>query len=328
MDYQKELSALIDAFGTSGREDAVRSTIKNQIEPYADEIRTDAMGNLIIHKAGPGKKLMFSAHMDIAGFVITFIEKDGCLRFHMMGHYNSEQLTGQAVRFENNMPGLIVPGKIPVKSVSDLKIDIGRISRNEAEKLVQPGDTCVLKTLSFRNGTTYFSNGLDGRAGCFAIINALRSINAPANDLYFVFSCQEEVGIRGIKPAAFSVNPDISIAVGATGTVDSVDDHRFSAKLNYGVGIQLMTDHLICHNEVVTWMNDTALENNIPVQRDINDLPSAAGELQRTAGGVYVGGIGIPCRYLHTPIEACSLNDIRAAAQLIAALSEKEFPAL
>lgn len=331
MELFELLQELTGAFGPSGCEGGVREKISRLIAPYGDECRVDAMGNLIVHRKGPGKKLMFSAHMDSIGLVVTHIEKEGYLRFGSLGWLPDRDIRRQSVVFQNGVRGVIAlpEDKEEEKAVKldDFCIDIGARSRQEAEQLVQLGDVAVYDAPTWLQNGRVFSRYLDNRSGCAALIAALEQIKKPANDLWFVFSTQEEVGLRGAKPAAYEVDPDVGIAVDVTMSDDLLGAaHNCSSVLGKGPGVKVMDSSVICQPQVVAWMNRVAGERNIPVQQDIlRSGGTDAGAIQPTRSGVWAGGISIPCRYTHAPVEVCALEDIEHSARLVAALAESEF---
>ncbi|MBR1781324.1 MAG: M20/M25/M40 family metallo-hydrolase [Oscillospiraceae bacterium] len=331
MEWMELLNQLTRAFGPSGSEGGIRKTITDLIAPYVDEIKTDAMGNLIAHRKGEGKRLLFSAHMDSVGLLVTHVEKEGWLRFHQLGGLTAQDIRRQGVVFENGTRGVIaVPeDKEEDRDLkrADLFIDVGADSREEALKQVRPGDACVYTGTPFAQNGKVFSNYLDDRAGCAVLIEAARRIQNPQYDLYFLFSTQEEVGTRGVKPAAFGIDPDIGIAVDVTGSDDLPGSDRWcSSVLGKGAGIKVMDGSVVCQPELVAWMSAVAEAAEIPVQQDIlRSGGTDAGAIQVTRGGVWAGGIDIPCRYTHAPVEVCALSDLEAAAALAARLAESGF---
>lgn len=331
MELFELLQKLTAAFGPSGCEGEVRSVISELVAPYVDELSTDAMGNLIAHKKGPGKKLLFAAHMDSVGMIVTHIEKEGFVRFGPVGWLSPADIRRQGVVFQNGVRGVVaVPeDKEEEKELklSDLYIDLGVKSREEALGLVRLGDVCVYDAPTYGQNGKVFSKYLDNRSGCAVLIAALERIKQPQNDLWFVFSVQEEVGLRGAKPAVFGVDPDIGIAVDVTLSDDLMGcAHNCSSVLGKGPGVKVMDGSVICQPEVVRWMNAVAERAGISVQQDIlRGGGTDAGAIQSSRMGVYTGGINIPCRYTHAPLEICDLGDIEACARLAAALAESEF---
>lgn len=331
MELQDLLKKLTAAFGPSGCEGEVRGVIEELIAPYVDECTTDTLGNLIAHKKGSGKKLMFSAHMDSIGMIVTHVEKEGFLRFGSLGWLPALDIRRQSVVFQNGLRGTIsLPeDKEEDKEIKqdDLCIDIGAGSREEALALVKLGDACVYDVPTYIQNGKIFSKYLDNRSGCAALIAGLAQIQNPANDLWFVFSTQEEVGLRGAKPAAYGVDPDVGIAVDVTMSDDLLGaQHNCSSVLGKGPGVKVMDSSVICQPEVVAWMNQVAQDKDIQVQQDImRSGGTDAGAILPSRSGVYAGGICIPCRYTHSPVEVCDLGDIEASGRLVAALAESEF---
>ncbi len=328
------LQRLTGAFGPSGCEQGIREVIAAYAAPYADEISTDAMGNLIVHKKGAGKKLLFAAHMDSVGLIVTHIEKEGWLRFGSLGWLPALDIRRQSVVFENGVRGVISVPEDKEESkelkLSDLYVDIGAKDEAEARRMVRLGDAAVYDAPTYAQNERVFSRFLDNRSGCAVLLLALEQISRPANDLYFVFTVQEEVGLRGAKPAAFGVDPDVGIAVDVTLSDDLPGAlHSCSSVLGKGPGVKVMDSSVICQPQVVRWMNAVAEQAGIPVQQDVlRSGGTDAGAILSNRLGVYTGGICVPCRYTHSPVEVADLGDITASARLAAALAESELPAV
>lgn len=208
------LEKLTRTIGVSGEEDDVRSVILSEIEPYADEIHISPLGNILAFKKGekrPEKKLMLCAHMDEVGFVITNITENGLLKFTTVGNIRPEVLSGRDVLVGGKTPGVICAKPVhllkgdefekPVP-VNELAIDIGADTREQAETLVQIGDNaCFVPFFEHVHGTVK-AKALDDRVGCFALITLMQ--RPLEYDTYFVFSTQEEIGLRGAGTAAQS----------------------------------------------------------------------------------------------------------------------------
>ena len=330
MELFERLTQLTGAFGPSGCEDGVRQVISEQIAPYVDEYRVDTMGNLIAHKKGPGKKLMFSAHMDSIGLVVTHVEKEGFLRVGKLGGVASQEILYTPVRFQNGVRGVVV--KEEKASFSKLKLDecyldIGARDEVQAREMVQIGDTAVYDTPTFSSGGKVISPYLDNRVSCAILLQVLEKLpeNCP-NDLYFVFSTQEEVGLRGSKTAAYAIEPDYALAVDVTDVDDTPGTDRCgTVQLGKGAAIKLMDHSVICHSEIVKELDLTALERGIAVQRDILRAGGTdAGAIHVSRTGVKTGGVSVPCRYIHTPVEMVDLSDVQACVELVLAFVEKK----
>lgn len=325
-----ELIAKLTAIhGPSGQENAVAQVISDLSRPYADEISTDVMGNLIVHKKGSGPKLMFAAHMDSIGLVVTYFEEDGSLRFGKLGGIDPKEIRNAPVRFKNGVSGAVkVHGKADEDklTIDDLYLDIGAGSREEARSLVRLGDTAVYATASMKAGNRIISPYLDNRVSCAVLLKALEQLKTTAYDLYMVFTVQEELGLRGAKTAAYGVNPDFSIAIDVTGAYDYPGAPKAgSAVLGGGAAIKVMDSSVICHPEMVEKLSALAKEKGIHTQLDVLTRGGTdAGAIHQNRCGVITGGISIPCRHSHTPTSISDLLDVEACVALAVAFIEKK----
>lgn len=324
MDIFNILQALNACHGPSGDETGVAECIRTVAAPYADEHWIDPMGNLIVHKRGNGPKLLFAAHMDSIGMIVTHIEEEGFLRFGKVGGLGQFSLLYTPVRFANGTRGLVgenADAKEP--AIEGLFIDIGAHSREEAERLVHIGDTAVFDTPSFIAGDRMISPYMDNRISCAVLLAVLESLENSLNDLYFVFTTQEEVGLRGAKTAAYAIDPDYAIAVDVTLSDDVPGArHNGSSVLGRGAAIKVMDSSVICHPNMVEKLTDLAQKRNIPYQTDVIRAGGTdAGTIHVSRTGVYTGGISIPCRYIHTPTEMVQLSDVEACVRLAAAFA-------
>ena len=330
MELFELIQTLVSAHGPSGNEGGVREAIRKLAAPYGGEASTDTMGNLIIHKPGPGPKVMLCAHMDSIGFIVTHVEKEGFLRVGKLGGVAPQEILYTPVRFQNGVRGVVV--KEEKASFSKLKLDecfldIGARDKAQAREMVQIGDTAVYDTPTFSSGGKVISPYLDNRVSCAILLQVLEKLpeNCP-NDLYFVFSTQEEVGLRGSKTAAYAIEPDYALAVDVTDVDDTPGTDRCgTVQLGKGAAIKLMDHSVICHSEVVKELDLTALERGIAVQRDILRTGGTdAGAIHVSRTGVKTGGVSVPCRYIHTPVEMVDLSDVQACVELVLAFVEKK----
>lgn len=326
MDMMKTLTELVGAFGPSGCEKEVSQVIERLAAPYVDEISRDAMGNLICHKKGDGPRVMFSAHMDSIGLAATHIDDKGFVRVGALGGVSPKEVLYTPVRFQNGVRGLVCAPEdadMAKLKVSDLLVDIGAADEAEAKKLVQVGDAAVYDTSTRTAAGRVISPYLDNRVSCLVLLLAMERLEKADNDLYFVFSAQEEVGCRGAKTAAWAIDPDYGIAVDVTGADDEPGSkHTASALCGKGAAVKVMDRSVICTPALVDRLMALGAEKGIPVQRDVLQMGGTdAGPIQATRAGVYTGGISIPCRYTHTPTELVDLGDVRACAELAAAFA-------
>lgn len=323
------LEKLTQTNSPSGNEEAVGKVIKEEIKKYCDEITTDALGNLIAHKKGSGNKIMFAAHMDEIGVIATFIDDKGFIRFSAVGGLYIKNMVHLKVQFPNGTIGVIGSEEESFNKkaeISKLYIDIGAKNRQEAEKKVRTGDTAVFVGGYYNSGDTVVSKALDNRVGCYILIEALKKVKSSENDLYFVFTTQEEVGLRGAKTAAFGIEPDFAVAVDVTDTGDTPDAPVMAVNMGKGAAVKVMDRSIMCDSDVRTHIIETAKANKIPYQLEImTDGGTDAGAIHMTKSGVKTGGISVPTRYIHSPSEMASLADINACIELTAALAQSEW---
>lgn len=324
------LRQLISAHGVSGEEEQVRGVIRQMAEPYADDITEDVLGNLIVHQRGGGKKIMLAAHMDSVGVIVTHIEKNGFLRFGAIGGLEPKAIYQTMVRFPNGAMGIIAVDENKEEKefqLSDLYLDIGAKDQEQAKTMVSVGDTAAFAGAVCANGSRVMGPYLDNRAGCAALLEVMKQTQHPTNDLYYVFTTQEEVGMRGAKPAAWSVEPEYALVVDVTCPDDQPGAlHEATTKVGGGAAIKLMDHSVLCHREVVAKLRQLAQERQIPVQDDILKTGGTdAGVIHVSRGGVRTGGVSIPCRYTHSQTELIDLADWEACVHLIQAFCESEF---
>ena len=325
MELTEILCMLDSAHGPSGDEGDIRAVIHQLASPWADEITSDVMGNLVARKKGSGPKVMFAAHMDSIGFIVTHIEKEGFLRVGKLGGISPKDVLNTPVRFKNGVRGVLVAEEKAEDKLKleDCYIDIGAQDEEQARSLVQVGDTAVYDTAVTEVNGRVISPYLDDRIACAILLKAMEQVGPCENDLYFVFTVQEEVGTRGAKTAAWSVDPDYGIAVDVTDVDDTPGSAKYgTCKLGRGAAVKVMDSSVICHPEVVKALEQCAQDKGIAVQRDIIRAGGTdAGPIHVTRTGVRTGGISIPCRYIHTPTEMADLSDVQSCVDLTVAFA-------
>lgn len=327
MDMITILERLTAAYGPAGQEGEVARVIEELAAPYCDKIKRDTMGNLICRKKGKGPKVMFSAHMDSIGLVATHIEGKGFVRVGAIGGVSPAKVLHTPVRFADGWSGVVSAQtgvEISKLKISDLFLDVGASSREEAEKLVQVGDVAIFDTRLVQLGSRVSAPYLDNRASCAVQLMAMSMMGETDNDLYFVFSTQEEVGLRGAKTAAWAIDPDYGVALDVTPADDEPGSkHLVSSVLGGGAAVKVMDGSVICHPWMVDKLMTLAQEGNIPAQRDVIRAGGTdGGAIHLTRGGVPTGGISIPWRYGHSPMELVDLADLDACAALVKAFAE------
>ena len=327
------LKELSEAFGVSGREDEVRGVIIEAIKGHVDEYRVDSIGNLIALKRGTGEsklKVMLAAHMDEVGLMITHIEKDGSLCFRPVGGIDDRILLSKVVLIgQDRILGVI--GVKPthllkekerekVVKVEEMAVDIGASSREEAEKLVKPGDYAAFATKFVELGNTVKGKAFDDRAGCAALIEVLKE-DYPL-ELHAAFTVQEEVGLRGARVAAYAVEPNVAFVLEGTVCDDLPKKRDVSptTKLGGGPAITIMDRTFIADRRLVDLLVESAEENNIPYQFKQPAVGGTdAGAIHLTKEGVPSAAVAVPCRYIHSPACLLSLSDLENTVKLIKA---------
>ena len=324
----KELCALS---GVSSFEDSVRDYIRQRAEKYADSIRVDAMGNLIVFKAGAKSapnRLMLAAHMDEVGLMIHTITDEGYLKFYTVGGIDRRVLLGKRVLVgAKEILGVIglkafhLVGKKEAGAVPkllDFYIDIGAENAAQAQALVSLGDAAVFSgdVLEFGDGMLK-AKALDDRIGCAVMLKLLEK-DLPM-DCTFVFTVQEEVGTRGAFGAAFSVKPEIALVLEGTTAADlpSMDAHKRVCVPGKGPVVPFMDGAAIYDRRLFELLRDLAQKNEIPWQtKHFVAGGTDAGTIQRSRAGVRVAGISAAVRYLHTPSSVVSIQDCKDMLQL------------
>lgn len=314
--------------GTSGDEERVREYIKGHI--HADEVTVDPLGNLIVFKKGrrtPKNKIMFAAHMDEVGFMITNITDDGFLRIGAVGGINPSVVIGRALRPESGVYGVVgtkathqqtAEERKKFPEIGDLLLDIGASSRQEAEKFAPLGSTAYFCDDFFEFGDGYVKGkAIDDRAGCLIMMDMING--GLEYDAWFVFTVQEEVGTRGAKAAAFTVAPDIAFVLETTTACDiaGVSGAKKVCELGKGAVVSYMDNGTVYDRGLYSLAFDTAKRCDIPVQtKTLVAGGNDSGAIHVSAGGVRTCAVSVPCRYLHSPSCVIKMSDFYAVRSL------------
>jgi endoglucanase len=330
------LKKLVETHGPSGYESEVRELIRSEVEPLADEIRVDPLGNLIVrkgsigeeHPAGKarGKRILLAAHMDEIGLIVTYVDDKGYARFTNIGVFRTHTLPGNRVQFIDGTNGVIWMER-PTKpkqtiSLDRLYIDVGASNRQDCP--VQVGDVAAIQRPFIEMGDRLVSKAMDDRVGVAILIETLRQLDTTPHEIYFAFTVQEEVGVRGVTPAAYGIDPELGLAVDVTGTGDTPKGMRMDINLGDGPAITVRDGKMLSDPRVVDWMVRTADNGNIPYQLEVSQLGSTdARAIQITRTGVSAGCLSIPCRYVHTPSEMVDLEDVNNSVRLLLELLNK-----
>lgn len=323
----KELiQKLVETTSPSGFETAVRKLIQAEIQSLADMIQVDALGNLIARKGtkgAGGSRIMLAAHMDEIGLMATHIDENGFIRFTTIGGVRPHTCLGGRVRFVNGVRGTIGGERLEssdkVHTFEQLFIDVGAPSR--AACPVRIGDTAAFDRPLLDLGDRLVSKAMDDRIGCAVLVQTLRVLQSSPHEIYFVFSTQEEVGLRGATTAAFGLEPDYGISVDVTQVGDTPKGIKMEVSLGKGPTVKVRDGGMISDPRLVRFMADTAEKATIPYQLEILESGTTdARAMQISRMGMPAGCISIPTRYIHSPSEMVDYNDVQNAVRLLVEL--------
>lgn len=325
------LKTLTETFGPSGHEGEVRKIILKEVKPLADEIRVDALGSLIARKK-PAKgsrnprRIMLAAHMDEIGIIASHIDKKGFVRFTNVGGTFGRYTLGARIRFMNGVTGVIgydLPEHVEnVPPINKMYIDVGATKKENCP--VKVGEFAAFERSYTEMGDRLVAKSMDDRAGVAVLIETLRSIKSTPNDLYFVFTTQEEVGVRGAGAAAYGIDPEIGLAVDVTATGDTPASMKVMIELGKGPCVKFRDPGMLSDPRVVDWMISTAEKAKIPYQREVLLIGSTdAREIQISRAGVMAGALSIPCRYVHSASEMVDYKDLKNSVKLLTAMLSK-----
>ena len=341
------LEKLSLAFGPSGCEGEVMQKLCEYLQPYADRIYTDALGTLIavwrgtgdFHDAPAGeivpKRLLLAAHMDEVGFMINDIDENGYLSLTPLGLKDAGILAGRSVSIgteKGTIPGIIgtkpvhvAPGNAKMDS---LYVDIGAADKAEAETMVKIGDFGTFRSEFVPFGSRGLVKGkaLDDRAGCAILCDVLRELSETEErypyDIYFAFTCRNEIGMNSTRTAAYLTDPDYAIIVeaGAAADVDGVPKNKQCAKLGGGAVISFTDGRTVYDPEFTNYLISTARMNRVLYQ-----LQAGKGEnndnrtVISTRGGIRCASVAVPVRYMHSSGSVLQESDYDAVKSLLRA---------
>lgn len=350
METHSLLASLSNAFGVSGFEDDVRRVIEALVAPWADDVRTDVLGNLLVTRRGraKGRTVMLDAHMDEIGFIITHIENDGFLRFTTIGGWDTRLLLAHAVTIRTRDGALVrgVVGSLPPHILSGdererpvpldaLYFDIGAGSADEvAQRGVRIGDPAtVAYPCEHLPGGFIMGKALDDRAGCAVLIKTLEALagGGPLDGtLVCAFTIGEETGLRGARTAAYQIEPDVALALEGTIAADlpGVSGPKRVTSLGRGPAITIADRSMVVRPQLVHALERVAEAQGIPYQHKRPAYGGTdAGAIHTSRVGVLAGSVSVPCRYIHSPLSLLRLSDFDATVRLVTAFV-REVPRL
>ncbi len=325
---KKLLKQLTETFGPSGYEDNVRKLVLAEVKPLADEIKVDALGSLIARKrpskqTKDTKKIMIAAHMDEIGLMVSHVDENGFVRFSSIGGVFGKYVLGGRVHFLNGMQGVIGYDRFEkvneMPPLDKIYIDVGATSKKDCP--VKVGDVAAFDRPFVEMGNRLVAKSMDDRVGVLVAIETLRALKSTPHDVYFVFTTQEEVGVRGAGTSAFGVDPDVGIAIDVTPTADTPNTAKMEMALGKGPCIKIKDVGAISDPRIVQWMIRAAEKNKIPYQREVLLFGGTdARAIQLTRAGVPAGCLSVPTRYVHSPSEMVDYTDVQNSVKLMTAI--------
>jgi putative aminopeptidase FrvX len=331
------LHQLCSLSGVSGSENEIREYILNEIRGFCDA-KVDSLGNILVFKKGKEpahRKVLFAAHMDEVGLIVTKINEEGYLKFDTVGGIDARILLGKRVKVgKSKITGVI--GACPIhllnkeerekaSKISSLTIDIGALNKEDALKIVKEGDIATFDSDFVEFGEDFIKcKAIDDRLGCLFLMDLIKS--ELKFDTYFAFTAQEEVGLRGAFTAAYELKPDIVVVAEATTAADfgDITGADTVCKINEGAVISFMDSQTFYDKKLYSFAGKLAKETGIKWQTKTKIAGgNDAGAFQRSLAGIRVLAISVPCRYLHSPSCVISAKDCEETEKLIRILCEK-----
>jgi len=326
----KELiQKLVETTGPSGHENRVRELITKEISACSKDVKVDALGNLIARigeKKPGGLRILLSAHMDEIGVIATHIDENGFIRFTTIGGVRAANCIGGRVEFLQGARGMIYmekrenAGQGPC--IDQRYIDCGFTGK--ANCPVQVGDMAVFERPFMDLGKRLVAKAFDDRIGVAVQIEVMKQLKQTPHEIFFVFSTQEEVGLRGATTSAYGIDPELGLSIDVTLTGDTPKSIKMAVSLGKGPAIKIRDGGMLSDPRLVQKLIKTADKNNIPYQLEVLEGGTTdAKAIQLTRAGVPAGCLSIPCRYVHSPSEMVDIDDVENAVKLILAfLSE------
>ena len=330
----KLLKQISEIPGAPGFEEKIRNLVIELVKSVVDQVTIDNMGNVVAFKKGrERKKVMIAAHMDEIGFIVSYIDDKGFLRFQPLGGFDPKTLTAQRVIVHGKKDLIGVMGSKPIHimkdeekkkpvELSDFFIDLGMLKK-EVEKYVEIGNPVTRERECIEMGDCVNGKSLDNRISVFILIECLKLLKDKEIpfDLYAVFTVQEEVGIRGAQVATLEIQPDFGFAIDTTIAFDVPGSmpHESVTNLGEGVAIKIMDSSAIADSRMVNYLKELATKNKIKWQPEISARGGTdTANIQRmTKSGCITGALSIPTRHIHQVIESVNKEDILATIQLM-----------
>jgi endoglucanase len=334
------LKRVLETPSPSGFEQPVQAVVREWAGGFADEVRTDTHGNVFAARFPEGKpasapRVLLAGHCDQIALMVQHIDSDGYLNIQPIGGWDMQILLGQYLTVWGKagpVTGVVARRAIhllnpderkKVPEFHDVWVDVGAKNKEDAEQLVRPGDplTFALGYRPLRNGLAA-SPAMDDKVGLWVVMEAVRLLHGRSLQaaVYGVSTVAEEIGLRGATTATYAVDPHVGIAVDVCHATDTPgNDKKTQGEIKCGGGPVIFRGPNI-NPRVFDLLEETATKHGIPVQ--VRGTPRATGTdanaIQISRAGVATGLIGIPNRYMHSPVEVVHLDDLTNAAKLLA----------
>ena len=331
---EKVFFKLINTIGVSGSENKIKAIIRKEISPYVDELKEDKFGNLIARKKGPMPSVMLAAHMDEIGLMVKHIHKSGRIEIAVIGGIDASTLLGQLVSLkvgDYKVQGVVSSEELStgleineIPNFYDIFVDTG-LSKKE------------LTTLGVKEGTsiTFNPNGgylgekeiivgkaIDDRAGCFILLELAKRLKKNKNEIYYVFTVQEEIGLYGARTSAYNVKPDWGIAIDVSDAEDYTDDPIIT--MGDGPVLTIMDSDLISNKCINGWIETIAKKKKIKLQKHVSDIGTTdATDIAVSRGGVPSTVLGVCMRNMHSAVGIVSMKDILHCIDILEELMKK-----
>ena len=320
------LEKLINAYGVSGSEEEVRSIIEKEIKKYVDEVSVDKIGNLIATKKGSQPRVMLAAHMDEVGIVAKNISDDGRIYFSLVGGIDLTTLLGQRVvvkQGKKRIIGIISTEKMEegasikeTPTLDDMFVDFEFNKKELKKNGIDIGTFMIFEqtTEYLDNGQTICGKALDDRIGCYILIELAKRLKKTKNEVNFVFTVQEEIGLYGAKLSAYKIEPDWAIVVDVT----YISEKNSAKRIGNGPCITIKDVSMIGNKCINNWLLDIAKKKKIPVQLDVSDFGTTdALNISLSRGGVPSTALCIAIKNIHSAVGVASLKDVENAIALL-----------
>ena len=338
-----KLKEMVETPGVSGRESSIRELIMSYVEQsgFFDSVKADPLGNLICHRAASNRgdcrprRILVAAHMDQTGFLISHIADDGTLRLHATGTCDLRTMGSQPVWVVSDkgskLPGTIAVASKPVHtaeptelnrtlSIQDFYVDLS-LDPNSIKEEFALGDMVVFRGVFEEIGSSVVGPGLDDRIGCWAMLESLAHISNMRDDLYFVFTVQEELGSRGAAAVSRAIMPDMAIVCETVVSCDTpgVPIAEVVTVPGKGIAIQIADSSMISDPSLVRIAETAAGKANLATQRSVMTGGGQDGAIiQRSGQGVQTIALGCPLKFMHCAHEYAHQSDVRSYPRVIA----------